>query len=102
MDTEAAAVTAKPRRGRRGRRARRVVLYLALGAVILLAGVWAMLGWRLPLPLTRYTMGSVYVGEVIAFTAFGIAWLAAGKDLSIAKAVAKMVAHPIKAVARNG
>ena len=36
---------------------------------------------RIPLPFRGYSLQRVYVGEVVAFTAFGISWLAASWDL---------------------
>ncbi|MEV6285760.1 hypothetical protein [Kribbella sp. NPDC051770] len=58
---------------------KRVRLYLAMGVLILLAGVWAKFGVALSFADLR--LGKTYVGEVVAFLAFGVAWLAAGKDL---------------------
>jgi hypothetical protein len=59
----------------------RVLLYLAMGVLILLAGLWAKFGVDLSLPFRDLRLGSTYVGEVVAFLAFGIAWIASGKDL---------------------
>ncbi|TCC33200.1 DUF998 domain-containing protein [Kribbella speibonae] len=60
---------------------RRVLLYIAMGILILLAGLWAKVGVELSLGFNDLRLGATYVGEVVAFLAFGIAWLAAGKDL---------------------
>ncbi|MFC5267193.1 DUF998 domain-containing protein [Kribbella qitaiheensis] len=80
---------------------RRVPLYLAMGILILLAGAWAKFGVDLPLPLTEFRLGPTYVGEVVAFTAFGVAWMVSGKDLKPFGKVAEAVGGAIKAVTRS-
>ena len=62
------------------REAPRVPFYLGCGVVILFGGWWATWG-GIPLPFRGYSLQRVYVGEVVAFTAFGISWLAASWDL---------------------
>jgi predicted membrane channel-forming protein YqfA (hemolysin III family) len=62
-------------------RTHRVRLYVAMGVLILLAGLWAKFGVGLSLPFGDLRLGKTYVGEVVAFLAFGIAWLASGRDL---------------------
>jgi hypothetical protein len=62
------------------REAPRVPFYLGCGVLILLGGWWATWG-GIPLPFRGYSLQRVYVGEVVAFTAFGISWLAASWDL---------------------
>lgn len=57
---------------------RRVPLYLAMSVTILLGGIWAQWGRDISLGVT---LGKTYVGEIVAFTAFGIAWIASAKDL---------------------
>ncbi|MET7280751.1 hypothetical protein ABZS29_21105 [Kribbella sp. NPDC005582] len=44
-------------------------------------GTWAKVGPDLSLPFRDLRLGATYVGEVVAFLAFGIAWLASSKDL---------------------
>jgi len=34
-------------------------------------------------PFADYHLGATYVGEVIAFFAFGVAWMVSGKDLKL-------------------
>lgn len=73
---------------------KRVPLYLAMSVLILLAGAWAKIGPDLSLPFRDLRLGATYVGEVVAFLAFGIAWLASGKDLkpgNFSKRVNRMV-----------
>jgi hypothetical protein len=60
---------------------KRVLLYLAMGVLILLAGLWAKFGIELSMPFRNLHLGATYIGEVVAFLAFGIAWLTSGKDL---------------------
>ena len=62
---------------------RRTLLYLAMSAVIVLAIGWAFVGADLPVPFTPYRLGPTYVTEVVAFNAFGVAWIASSKDLGI-------------------
>ena len=73
-------------------------LYLAMCVLILLAGAWAKFGTDLPLPFTEYRFGPTYVGEVVAFTAFGVAWMVSGKDLRPFGKVADLVGVAVKAV----
>ena len=85
-ERDAAAVWGRLRSEPRGlprfllREAPRVPFYLGCGVVILFGGWWATWG-GVPLPFRGYSLQRVYVGEVVAFTAFGISWLAASWDL---------------------
>jgi hypothetical protein len=58
----------------------RVPFYLACAALILFGGWWAKWG-GVSIPFRGQFLHRVYVGEVIAFTAFGVSWLAASWDL---------------------
>ncbi len=77
---------------------RRVPLYLAMGLLILLAGAWAKFGAKLPIPFTEYTLGPTYVGEVVAFSAFGVAWMVSGKDLKPFGKVADLLGDAVNKV----
>lgn len=57
---------------------RRVLLYLTMAVAILLGGIWARWGADISVGVT---LGNTYVGEIVAFTAFGVAWIASAKDL---------------------
>jgi hypothetical protein len=54
-------------------------LYLTCAAVIVLAGLWAILGPTLR--LSTYSVQRTYAGEFVAFYAFSISWFAASWDL---------------------
>jgi hypothetical protein len=77
---------------------RRVLLYLAMCVLMLLAGAWAVLGIRLPLLFTNYRLGKTYVGEVVDFTAFGVAWMVSGKDLKSVRRFGGLVSSGINAL----
>jgi hypothetical protein len=81
---------------------RRVPLYLAMSLLILVAGAWAKFGADLPIPFTEDKLGKTYVGEVVAFTAFGVAWMVSGKDLKPFGKVADLLGGAVKKVARTG
>jgi len=56
------------------RKAPRTVLYLACVAGVLIGAIWALFGPDWPAP-------QVYMGEFIAFSSFGAAWMVASWDL---------------------
>jgi hypothetical protein len=69
---------------------RRVLLYLALALLVLLGGIWAALGPNLTLPAIGL-LGKTYIGEVIAFVSFGLAWLTASQDLRPVRRAAEAI-----------
>jgi hypothetical protein len=54
-------------------------LYLGCAAVIVLAGLWAILGPTLR--FSTYSVQKTYAGELVAFYAFSVSWFAASWDL---------------------
>jgi hypothetical protein len=67
-------------------------LHLTCAAVIVLAGLWAILGPTLR--LSTYAVHKTYAGEVVAFYAFSVSWFAASWDLIrglVGRATAKSV-----------
>jgi heme A synthase len=54
-------------------------LYLICAAVIVLAGLWAVLGRTVG--VSAYSVHKTYAGEFVAFYAFSISWFVASWDL---------------------
>lgn len=69
---------------------RRAMAYAAFGALIVLGGAWALVGPDVSVPGVG-TFGEVYVGEVLAFTAFAAAWLTASREWDVLHGVARTI-----------
>lgn len=58
---------------------RRVLAYAAWAGLIVVGGVWALTGPSVAVPGVG-TFGRTYVGELVAFVAFALAWLTVSGD----------------------
>jgi hypothetical protein len=79
---------------------RRVLLYLALALLVLIGGIWAIGGPDLTLPAIG-RLGKTYIGEVIAFVSFGLAWLTASQDLRPLRRAVEAITSTVRGPSRE-